>query len=392
MTVAKQLELPVLISSIYDAVLQSDAWPQVLTEIGALMGGAWVLLGLIRLNGKAEFNLQDRAGDPDHLALFHARFTTPDINPSVRRLLCAPVGASILREQEMDDDAWKRHPLYREIYRPRGLYHGLGSLVLRTDTHIAMLGLNRTRKTGPFTRRDLSILAQLRPHLERALHVASKIAAFDAMQSSYEALWDRLAQGVILLDRSSMVLWANGTGRSILDAADGLDLRHGQLHAANPADNAALARSIAAAVEAPSACSGDCLLSVARPSCKRPYNILVSPVSVRPPAIGRVPVAVAIVSDPERQVEAAPARLARLFGLTPREAALAALLVAGNNLDDIAGQLSMGRNTVRQHLRAIFEKTGTHRQSELMRLLLRSPAGLFSESAPPPNGGSGLAS
>ena len=48
----------------------------------------------------------------------------------------------------------------------------------------------------------------------------------------------------------------------------------------------------------------------------------------------------------------------------------------GLGLDEIADRLGLSRHTTRQHLRQVFQKTATHRQAELVRLLLRGPAGL----------------
>lgn len=371
------LDLAALIGSIDEAALQVDAWPHVLSEICALVGGAWSLLGLLRIAGGAEFSLQDAAGEPDHLALFHEKFTTPETNPSVRRLPFVSPGTIILREEEMDDDAWSRHPLYREIYRPMGLYHGLALLVLRTDRHLAALGINRPRRAGPFTQREFRLLSRILPHLQRALHVASRIAALEGLKSTYEALWDRMPQGIMVLDRNGLVLWTNRAAQTVLDAADGLGVHKGRLRAAARGDNRALARLVETTIAAPAApVPGDGLLTVTRPSLRRPYGLLVSPAAPGPLAFGRAPAAIVILTDPEQEAEARPSRLARLFDLTPREAALAALLMEGNGLHEIAEQLRLSRNTARQHLSQVFEKTGTHRQAELVRLLLRSLAGL----------------
>jgi DNA-binding CsgD family transcriptional regulator len=43
----------------------------------------------------------------------------------------------------------------------------------------------------------------------------------------------------------------------------------------------------------------------------------------------------------------------------------------GAHLRDIADELSVSYQTVRTHLQHIFDKTDTHRQAELVRLLLR---------------------
>jgi len=61
--------------------------------------------------------------------------------------------------------------------------------------------------------------------------------------------------------------------------------------------------------------------------------------------------------------------LAELFGLTSAEAALAADLLAGDELREIAARRGRGINTVRTHLSGLMAKTNVNRQSELIRLI-----------------------
>jgi len=66
-------------------------------------------------------------------------------------------------------------------------------------------------------------------------------------------------------------------------------------------------------------------------------------------------------------------KLKSAFRLTPSEAALAISLSRGETLADIARSRGTSVNTVRVQLRSAFAKTGCHRQSDLMRLVLRLP-------------------
>jgi len=59
------------------------------------------------------------------------------------------------------------------------------------------------------------------------------------------------------------------------------------------------------------------------------------------------------------------------FALTPAEIRLAAHLANGGTLANFAKARALSRNTVRNQLQAIYCKTGTHRQAELVGLLLK---------------------
>jgi DNA-binding CsgD family transcriptional regulator len=63
--------------------------------------------------------------------------------------------------------------------------------------------------------------------------------------------------------------------------------------------------------------------------------------------------------------------LAKTFRLTPSEAKLACIIARGAAPDIAARELKISRETARNQLKSVFAKTDTHRQSELVALLLQ---------------------
>lgn len=63
--------------------------------------------------------------------------------------------------------------------------------------------------------------------------------------------------------------------------------------------------------------------------------------------------------------------LAKTFRLTPSEAKLASIIARGAAPDIAAQELRISRETARNQLKSVFAKTGTHRQGELVALLLQ---------------------
>lgn len=62
----------------------------------------------------------------------------------------------------------------------------------------------------------------------------------------------------------------------------------------------------------------------------------------------------------------------RAFGLTPRESAVAVEVAKGADTDLISRRLYITANTVQDHLKSIFVKTGVHSRRDLVPLLLGS--------------------
>jgi DNA-binding CsgD family transcriptional regulator len=70
-------------------------------------------------------------------------------------------------------------------------------------------------------------------------------------------------------------------------------------------------------------------------------------------------------------------QLAEFFGLTPAEQRLTQYLAAGGRLNDAAREFGVSPHTVRNQLRAVFEKSGVQRQADLTRLVMTSAAANF---------------
>jgi DNA-binding CsgD family transcriptional regulator len=81
--------------------------------------------------------------------------------------------------------------------------------------------------------------------------------------------------------------------------------------------------------------------------------------------------ALVIILDSAMHVKLIDSDLRQLYGFTAREARLANLLMEGASLEACCDQMKIRRSTGCTHLRYLFRKTGAHRQSELVALLLK---------------------
>ncbi|MCZ8380666.1 helix-turn-helix transcriptional regulator [Mycobacterium sp. CPCC 205372] len=82
------------------------------------------------------------------------------------------------------------------------------------------------------------------------------------------------------------------------------------------------------------------------------------------------PAALVTITDPDAEPVPQPQLWHRLYGFTKTESEVASQVMQGASPRDIASELCVSLSTVRTHLQHIFEKTKTHRQGELVRLLL----------------------
>jgi DNA-binding CsgD family transcriptional regulator len=192
----------------------------------------------------------------------------------------------------------------------------------------------------------------------------ARLAASDQRAAAQAFALDRLATAVILTDPAARPFSLNTRAERIVTEADGLALDPGGLAAATPAATHALRMAIA---EVAHAAVGERRLRLLRPSRRLPLILTLMPMS-RLGLPGAASVAV-FISEPDAPVALDHAALADTFRLTRRESEIAAELARGRDLGTIAARLGLGLGTVRNHLKRMFDKTGTRSQPALVALL-----------------------
>jgi DNA-binding CsgD family transcriptional regulator len=193
--------------------------------------------------------------------------------------------------------------------------------------------------------------------------------------TTMQAAWDRLPYGVVVVDAAGRMLWSNRAGGEILAENDHLVVRGLVLHASASDVDRELCKLISEAARTGSdgGLHAGGALQVPRRAPARPLSVLVSPLRPGEPGAFFLPSSAAVlllVIDPDRRRELPPMVLMRLYQLTRMEAALAVRIASGMTLERAADELTIATSTARLHLQRVLRKTGTHRQVELVRLLL----------------------
>lgn len=186
------------------------------------------------------------------------------------------------------------------------------------------------------------------------------------LSATLAAVLDTLDDGLIVTTERGLVVHANRAAQAMV-ATGALSVWNGQLCAAAATDTRTLRTAIAA-------CARDGKASLLRLAGLDPHQSLTVTLNRTEGAVvsspGRSgPLVVAALRDgtPVRLPEPL---LQALFGLTLAEARLAAEVMRGDGLQACAQRLGIAANTARTHLHRVFDKTGTKRQAELVRLLL----------------------
>ncbi len=283
------------------------------------------------------------------------------------------------------DERLTETEFYREYMEPQGLApeapvaHLISSAEGRPVSGVCIW-----RRVGgrPFGAADLETCNLLVPHLSNATMLRHARVRADEERTARTEILDRIPVGILVLDLKQRVIVTNRAAQEILEAADGVVLRDGVLHAARPRDERELQRMIREAIRfdpnpgfATPFEPG--YLAIERPSGAPAYAAVVTRVFSSPKrsAVGDE-VAAIFIGNPTPGRIAHANTFRELFGLTRAEAEVVALMSVGNSLEEISEIRGVTIHTTRTLLKRVFAKTQTNRQGEIVRLVLAGGATL----------------
>jgi DNA-binding CsgD family transcriptional regulator len=248
----------------------------------------------------------------------------------------------------------------------------MGATLLTEGPVATVVSVSRPGSEGEFGATEIRLFGALIPHLQRAVQLRLRLAALDGPPTSSAEMLNRLPYAVLLVDARAGVIFANQAATKILSASDGLSLDRDGLKAETAEDTRRLRQSIADCAEPASELGGaGGRLRLSRRS-RGPLTMLVIPHRTRVTWIDVLrPTAILFIADPEQAAAVGSERLGQDFGLTRAEAVFAVEISKGDGLQAAAGRLGVSLATVRTHLAHVFDKTGTRRQAELVRLILQ---------------------
>jgi DNA-binding CsgD family transcriptional regulator len=362
-----------VVEQIYDAAVDPAAWHGALEAMRSALGGEHVV-AIIRPDSVGSeglaFTLNER--------FYVLRDFLAGWLPSQAKFPSGPTEVSAISER-LTVAAWHATDFYRELCEHQDIEDILSIDLTLADRSAFRLRFTRPASAGRFGSTELDFARALVPHLRRAMRIDQKFAREGVIHRSYVEACDRLGLATFILDEQGAVLESNGYAHFLLGGGGDLQLRNGKLVARHGADNRALQAVLKIEPgDTIDVANSDPQALRLRGSEGTGLNILVRRVDdTEGVRAGRQrPASILFARDPNFHL-GNDARIAqRLFNLTQAESALAIRLANGLTLPEAAADLQIQHSTARTHLRAVFAKTGTSRQSSLVRHLLNSVSAL----------------
>lgn len=214
-------------------------------------------------------------------------------------------------------------------------------------------------------------LSRLLPHLEQAGRLHAETLRLQREVALRDGTLNRLGYPLLLIDESGGIRFFNNAADQWQAGNDAFCFRSGCLTGRSKENQVLLDQLLQSSLNL----RRYSLRSVSCRDGRKPYQIIVIPLtdsSQTEPTNVNAMFLVAI-GDLQSNGSLTIENIQALFGFTGAEARVTIGLAEGKTLEEIAQAGDVSINTVRSQLRQAMEKTGTCRQSELIRTITALP-------------------
>lgn len=350
-----------LVGRIYDCALDMTLWTNVLGEITEAVGGAMAnVISADPIKGRQTFALSWNLSD-DLAALI---LENAPLNPTLPFGLTMPICEPTAATRTIDIDAFHRSRYWTTCFAGRGYYDCVAAPLTRTVTTFTAIGIFGGETKGAYTDEDIEVARLLMPHIKRSLEIAGVLGRQRVEVDTLHAALDALTDVALIIEADGTILFGNEAANAELAKAR-IIRRHGNRLLGVTREAARLLETLSAAegrmrhrgLEARLLDNTGCTLYATWASLNATDQGLEGPVLL-------------LLREPEVALETPLSSAAALFSLTPGETLVLAQVLMGCTLSAAAEILGVARSTVKSHLAAIYGKTRTNRQSELVKLVM----------------------
>lgn len=368
-----------VIQGLYEASTGIVPWGQVLTRWheAAQPVFAVQLLALDATSGRMQFS-DASIQSPAQALLEHER-QWHQSSPHIPHLLSLPVGELMHSAERFPPERYADHPFYRDYWARHGIRSIVAAKVAQDSHKVWLVAASRRTSHPPFTATDLLLMQRFVSHLAAGFRLAAQLRPARTAALVGQSLLQGSARPMLMLDEQRRVVGTNPAGEQWLARSQQLRVLHGQVTGVDSAATHELERAMRhvglgpAARGSGSAANQRTALRLGTadgpPLLCSLWNLCPQDSLVSPDGSG---VALLTVHADHELEELDTQWLGPMFNLTPAEVAVATQLMRGLEAKQIARVHHRSLHTVRSQMRSLLQKTGSRRQADLVRVLMRA--------------------
>jgi DNA-binding CsgD family transcriptional regulator len=357
-----------LIGLVYDAALDPTLWPRALEQACLFVGGSsgnlfWHDAATGRSAVLHLFN-----EEPHYTKLYFEKYLP--LNPCFPAAAFSEAGLVYASTDFVPFEEMVETRFYEEWMKPQGMIDALGVNLEKGATNSSIVSVRMHEKDGFADADDRRRFALIVPHFQRAVSIGRLFDQSKATQAALTQTLDSVTAAVFLVGSHGRLVFANAPGRVMLDESAPLAERNGVLAATAPDAQRALRDALVAAESGNAAADGGGPIPFAT-SQGRWFASVLPLTSGGRQRTGALHSAVAAIFVRKASPANPPPleALAKLYKLTASEVRLIDAVMKVSGVKALAETLGLTQATVKTHLHNVFRKTGTARQSELIKLI-----------------------
>lgn len=359
-----------VIGLVYDAALDPALWPRALEQACRFVGGSSGSLFWHDTATEQSAVLHLFNEDPHYTKLYFEKYLP--LNPCFPAAAFVDAGEVCGSTDLIPFEEIVETRFYAEWMKPQGIIDALAATLEKTATSASILAVRMHEEDGLADNDDRRRLALLVPHFQRAVSIGRLFDQSRSAQAVLAQTLDKVSAGVFLLAANGRLVFTNAPARAMLDEALLLIDRNGVLAATAPGAQRALREALTAAENGNSAADGGGPISLSTALPGQWFASVLPLTSGDRQHTGALHSAVAAVFVRKTSLASPPPLevLAKVYNLTAGEVRLLDAVVKVSGVKALAEALGVKQATVKTHLHNVFRKTGTARQSELVKLIV----------------------
>ena len=359
-----------LICEIYDAAIDPTLWKLALQHACAFVGGDSAALFWHDAASERSAAMHLYNADRHYTQLYFEKYVPMDPMFPAATFMAPGVVHTSLDIVPWDELVQTR--FYKEWMQPQRMIEAVGANLEKTATSSALLAIRFTEDNGFVTDEVRHRFGLIVPHFQRAVAIGRLFDQGKDTQSMLTQTLDHVEAGVFLVAVNGHITFVNTLGQTMLDEGTIVRERNRGLTAVVPEAQRMLRDILQAAA------SGDASIGtrgVGVPlsaSADNRWFAHVLPLTSghRQNAAAMFAAIAAVFVRKASPGGATPLEmLAKKYKLTAGEVRVLDAVVKVGSVKAIAEMLGISQATVKTHLQHLFRKSGTSRQSDLIKLV-----------------------
>ena len=284
-------------------------------------------------------------------------------------------GRVIAGYELLDPASLARTDFYRRLLQPHGISHTLCGVVGLHDDSAHYLMALRAESQGRFESHERSAMGRAVDHFRLALDSHWRLRQAEDLSRVLMRAVDHHAVPTFLVTSTNRLVHRNRKAELAETHSPALAIEDGELRGTTAANDKALRDAIHGVLRESATLGADACrvvnFSAADGRIATVMTVRAGGRLLRARDASAEDIVVITLRDAHSDHDPKSCAFARQYALTPAQSRVSSLVFCGHSLSSVARALDVSENTVRSHLKQVFEKTSTHGQLELVHLHAR---------------------